>query len=339
MWPRILVGLIAILDQKWQEEGYSEKMPTIRRAAAVFRRPQQETDITMQYAEPVSHYYDSQRLKLHYVDWGNPGAPPLLMIHGGYDHCRSWDDMARGLCRDYHILAPDLRGHGDSQWDTGGAYLLLNFAYDIAELVERLDVPSVRIISHSFGGFVSLIFAGLFPERASRLLVIDPFIHYSPQRLQSQADTPAADLVLEWVGRMREAARRVPRAYATLAEAEQRLGREHPHLSPGQIRHLTLHGVRRDEAGAYCWKYDHHYAGMPPQLLAGPECMSLWSRIACSVLFIRGDECSETSDPGRNGALAHFRDGRSISLPKAGHWVHHNQLERVLLLARDFLKD
>lgn len=306
-------------------------------ASAAVRQPKRETGMTTKQTEPVSHYYDSQRLKLHYLDWGNSDAPPLLMIHGGYDHGRSWDDMARDLCQDFHVLAPDLRGHGDSQWDSGGAYLLLNFAYDIAQLVERLAVPSVRIISHSFGGFVSLVFAGLFPERVSRLLVIDPFIHYSPQRLQSQAETLAADLALEWVERVREANRRVPRTYGTLAEAEQRLGREHPHLSPDQVRHLTLHGTRRDETGGYRWKYDHHYAGMPPQLLAGPESMSLWSRIACPVLFIRGDECSEASDPERNGALAHFRDAHSITLPNAGHWVHHNQLDSVLLLARDFL--
>ena len=52
---------------------------------------------------PASHTYFSQRLRLHYVDWGNEGAPPLLLIHGGRDHCRNWDWVAQELCRDYHI--------------------------------------------------------------------------------------------------------------------------------------------------------------------------------------------------------------------------------------------
>ncbi len=65
---------------------------------------------------PSSSFYISQRLKLHYVDWGNEGAPPLLLIHGGRDHARSWDWVARDLRRDYHVIAPDLRGHGDSAW-------------------------------------------------------------------------------------------------------------------------------------------------------------------------------------------------------------------------------
>src|SRR5712691_5377531 len=69
---------------------------------------------------PTSHYFYSMRLKLHYVDWGNHEKPPLLLIHGGRDHARNWDWVAQDLRRDYHIIAPDLRGHGDSQWDRRG---------------------------------------------------------------------------------------------------------------------------------------------------------------------------------------------------------------------------
>ena len=69
---------------------------------------------------PTSRFYYSQGLRLHYVDWGNPEAPPLLLVHGGRDHCRNWDWVARELSRDYHVIAPDLRGHGDSQWMVGG---------------------------------------------------------------------------------------------------------------------------------------------------------------------------------------------------------------------------
>src|SRR5205085_2757862 len=71
---------------------------------------------------PTSRIYFSQRLRLHYVDWGNPTAPPLLLVHGGRDHCRNWDWVASALRRDWHVLAPDLRGHGDSQWPPDGNY-------------------------------------------------------------------------------------------------------------------------------------------------------------------------------------------------------------------------
>ena len=58
---------------------------------------------------PTSHRYISQRLRLHYVDWGNPTALPLLLVHGSRDHCRSWDWVARELAQDWHVIAPDLR--------------------------------------------------------------------------------------------------------------------------------------------------------------------------------------------------------------------------------------
>ena len=65
-------------------------------------------------AKPTSHIYFSQRLRLHYLDWGNSEAPPLLLVHGHRDHCHNWDWVAEALRDEYHIVAPDFRGHGDS---------------------------------------------------------------------------------------------------------------------------------------------------------------------------------------------------------------------------------
>ena len=64
-----------------------------------------------EFSGPTSHSYFSQRLRLHYVDWGNPDAPPVLLVHGGRDHCRNWDWVARALRKNYHVIAVDLRGH------------------------------------------------------------------------------------------------------------------------------------------------------------------------------------------------------------------------------------
>ena len=96
----------------------------------------------MESGGPTSHSYISQRLRLHYVDWGNPAAPPLLLVHGGRDHCRNWDWVAQELRKDYHVIAPDLRGHGDSQWITGGTYNTNDYVYDIAQLIHQLDLAT-----------------------------------------------------------------------------------------------------------------------------------------------------------------------------------------------------
>ena len=100
-----------------------------------------------QVVGPTSHYYYSQRLKLHYVDWGNTAAPPLLLIHGGRDHARNWDWVAQALRDSYHIIAPDLRGHGDSEWARGSQYAMIDDVLDIAQLLEQLQWFPITLVS------------------------------------------------------------------------------------------------------------------------------------------------------------------------------------------------
>jgi alpha-beta hydrolase superfamily lysophospholipase len=109
---------------------------------------------------PTANSFISQRLRMHYVDWGNPGAPPLILQHGGRDHCRSWDWVAEELAKDWHVIAPDLRGHGDSAWAPDGNYEMNMFVYDFAQLVHSLGHDQVSIVAHSLGGNVATRFAG-----------------------------------------------------------------------------------------------------------------------------------------------------------------------------------
>jgi pimeloyl-ACP methyl ester carboxylesterase len=92
-----------------------------------------------------------ERLRLHYVDWGNEDKPLLLLVHGGRDHARSWDWVARELRHEWHVVAPDLRGHGDSAWAIGSSYPLSDFVFDIAQLLEALDAHPATIVAHSLG--------------------------------------------------------------------------------------------------------------------------------------------------------------------------------------------
>ena len=91
-------------------------------------------------ASPTSHSYFSQGLRLHYLDWGNPEAPPLLLVHGNRDHCHNWDWVAQELRDEYHILAPDFRGHGDSEHIKGGNYSHTGYLYDLAQLIHQQNL-------------------------------------------------------------------------------------------------------------------------------------------------------------------------------------------------------
>ena len=114
---------------------------------------------------PEARTYVSQGLRLHYTDWGNESAPPLILVHGGLDQSRSWDAMARALRATFHIVAPDLRGHGDSDWATGSSYSLSDHVYDLTCLIKSAGLEQVAIVSHSMGGMVSLTYARAFPEK------------------------------------------------------------------------------------------------------------------------------------------------------------------------------
>jgi len=138
---------------------------------------------------PITNSFISQRLRLNYVDWGNPDAPPLLLVHGGRDHARSWDWVAEELRNDWHIIAPDLRGHGDSSWSPDGSYEMSAFVYDMAQLIHQLGLAPVSIIAHSMGGNIATRYAGIFPENVRKLVNIEG-LGLSP-KMQAERDANA----------------------------------------------------------------------------------------------------------------------------------------------------
>jgi pimeloyl-ACP methyl ester carboxylesterase len=286
---------------------------------------------------PTSHIYFSQRLRLHYVDWGNPDAPPLLLIHGGRDHCRNWDWVAEELRHDYHIIAPDLRGHGDSQWMIGGSYNQIDYVYDIAQLLRQTDLTPVTIIGHSLGGAISLMYAGLYPENVRKLVAIEG-LGPSPAMIRERIEQPVEQRLRTWVDDLRRLSGRVPRRYASLEEAYERMQTENPHLSEGQARHLTIHGSNQNEDGTYSWKFDNYVRVFAPTGLDIAQQHHLWGRISCPTLLFRGTE-SWASDPEADGRARHFRNARVVNVEKAGHWVHHDQLEIFLDETRRFLAE
>jgi len=281
---------------------------------------------------PTSHYYYSQRLKLHYVDWGNPDAPPLLLIHGGRDHCRNWDWVAERLCDDYHIIAPDLRGHGDSQWAVGGGYAMVDYTLDVAQLLDQLELFPITIIGHSLGGAISLQYTGVYPDRVEKVVAIEG-LGPPPRMIR---EIPADVRMDHWIREMQALARRHPRRYASLDEAVARMHDANPHLTPEQARHLTVHGCYRDEDGTFLWKFDNYVRANSPYMFNMGDARELWGRITCPVLLLRGTE-SWAEDPVLDGRAAAIKDYEFHNIEGAGHWVHHDRLERFLELTREFL--
>jgi pimeloyl-ACP methyl ester carboxylesterase len=284
---------------------------------------------------PASRTFFSQRLRLHYVDWGNPDAPPLLLLHGGRDHCRNWDWVASALRKDWHIIAPDLRGHGDSAWTSDGQYSMAAYVYDLAQLIHQQNLAPVSIVAHSLGGNISLRYAGVYPEHVRRLVAIEG-LGPSPRVLGERATKGIADRTRKWIEEQRGLSARLTRRYPTIEDAFRRMQDENKHLSPEQARHLTQHGVNQNEDGTYSWKFDNYIRSWPPYEMTTEEVEQLWSAITCPTLLVYGKE-SWASNPETDGRLQHFHNGRVAMFERAGHWVHHDRLEAFLEEVRDFL--
>ncbi|MEZ5236464.1 MAG: alpha/beta fold hydrolase [Acidimicrobiia bacterium] len=289
-------------------------------------------------AAPTSHSYFSQRLRLHYLDWGNEAAPPLLLVHGNRDHCHNWDWVAERLRDRYHVIAPDLRGHGDSQWAVGSTYGSYEYVYDIAQLVRQTGLAPLRIVAHSLGGNVCLKYAGTYPELVERLVVIEGYGPPEPEAPLS----PAAKL-RDWIDNGRALSGRQPRRYRSIDEALERMQEANQHLTPQQARHLTVHGADQNEDGTYSWKFDNYtHLGPGPYDMPAAERWALWGEITCPVLLISGSESWVQRDGDVAGLCSHFRRAASVrheTIDGAGHWVHHDQLDRFVELVSAFLSD
>lgn len=290
----------------------------------------------MQLLGPTSNTFISQRLRLHYVDWGNADKPPLLLVHGGRDHCRSWDWTAEALREDWHIIAMDHRGHGDSEWTEDGNYRIMDLVYDLAQLIHQLDLAPVTIVSHSLGANTSLRYAGLFPENVRKIAAIEGLFP-TPAQEALLKNVPFARRVRDYIGEKRKAAGRLPRRYPTLEDAYARMKGENPYLTDAQARHLTLHGINRNEDGTFSWKFDPHLnVDGAPYDITGEQRNELWGAITCPTLLMNGAD-SWAGNPIENGMIEPFRNAEVIEFENAGHWLHHDQFDKFIATLKDFL--
>jgi len=123
------------------------------------QQPSQKTG-----AGHIDRFVTLQGLRLHYVDWGNASAPPFIMVHGIDRIARTFDHVAPHFASRYHVIALDMRGHGDSGWDPAGRYTVEDHVGDLTGLVRELGLRDVTLWGNSTGGRVVRVFAGMHPE-------------------------------------------------------------------------------------------------------------------------------------------------------------------------------
>lgn len=282
--------------------------------------------------EPVSHYFFSHRLKLQFWDWGQEGKPPLILVHGGLDHARNWDSVARHYREHFHVYALDLRGHGNSDHAPGCSYDLLEHVLDLSALLDISKRFPVYLVGHSLGGIIVLAYAGIYPDRVKKAISIEG-LGFPPKH---KIHKPPSERIRNWIEKIREAEKREPRSYPDLAAAVSRMKEANPHLSDEVARHLTLHGTNWQSDGSLVWKFDNYARIVFPIGHDLDDYREILSHITCPVQLFWGKE-SWAPDPELDGRTKALKDYRLIRVDGAGHWVHHDCLEYYLKESAAFL--
>ncbi len=284
--------------------------------------------------EPISHFFYSDRLKLQFWDYGQDAKPALVLVHGGLDHARNWDWVARSLREHYHVYALDLRGHGNSAWAPGALYSIAEHVLDLSVLLDIIHDFPVRLIGHSLGGVIVLHYAGVYPDRVRKAVSIEGLGFPEKHRIHG----PASERIRYWIEAVRGLEKREQRSYPNLDAAMARMKEKNPHLSEEVARHLTLHGTNWDADGSLVWKFDNYARAVSPYGHHIPDIDELYGRISSPALLFWGLE-SLAPFPEADPRLKAIRNCRVVKVPDSGHWVHHDQLELFLRETTAFLQD
>lgn len=286
--------------------------------------------------QPAVTTFAERPVRLNIFEWGERGKPQLVMMHGWRDHGRSWDYFAAALAYRYHILVPELRGHGDSGWSADRAYASGDLLIDLHALMSRLTTAPVDIVAHSAGAETALRYAGLFPEKVRRLVAIEGF-GMTPAMRKERAAKPIRSRLRQWI-EAHEALALEGRSqrFTSIDEACHRFAEIHALFAEDLVRHLVHHGVVETAEG-YRWKHDPALRLFPVLDLPLSELESVWQGIECPVLHMRGGK-TWASDPFKDGQARHFRNARYREFEGAGHWPHHDCRKEVLDAIVEFLQ-
>ncbi len=254
------------------------------------------------------------------------------MIHGFLEHAWGFAGVVDGeLAERHHVVAPDARGHGDSSHvGPGATYHPMDFVADIAGLVDHLDCDTVSLVAHSRGGIAAAAFAGAFPEKVRRLVLIEGL---GPPH----DTTPTPERVSAWIARSAVLRAKPQSQFASLEDAARKWCERDSELQYDLALELANSGTRRLDDGRYQLKHD--------PLLQAPEAdpftidfmEGFWRRITAQVLYVSGDRSWYNAVDSMSRRQAAFRDLRTVEIADCGHMPHRDKPQLLQPILLDFL--
>jgi esterase len=249
---------------------------------------------------PRSVFTTIQGLRLHHLEWGPPDAPPLVLVHGLRAHAWAWTRAAPYFLPRHRVLAPDLRGHGESAWSDEG-YGTPRYADDLGAWLDALGLARIDLVGHSAGGRTAVTFTAAHPDRVARLVVVDVGPDVGP--------TQPFDPVL---------AAQPAREFPSLDAAAALLRDRYPYISDSYLRRMARWSVRRYPDGALRWKWDKRVRGQPlPAALFRADLAAL----RCPTLIVHGGPRAYLRPAAAAEMQSLVRDSRVVAVPAAGHCV------------------
>lgn len=266
---------------------------------------------------PEDRFATLNRLRFHYLDWGNEALPHVVLLHGGGLQAHTWD-LAALLLRDrYHLIALDQRGHGDTDWtpeeqlSTDSSELLLE---DTRQFIEHLGYETIVLVGMSMGGMNAIRYAARHPERLHALGVVDV----------------APDIMREGVLEL-EQFRQATETLDRFEDFLERAKRFMPQRAEAHLRYSLTHALKRLPDGRYTWKQDQRRR--PEAQLAREELARRSElraeglaedvrRIRVPTLLFRGAESKVLSPEAADRMVKSMADARLVTIPRATHNVH-----------------
>jgi esterase len=256
-------------------------------------------------------------LRLHYLDWGADGKQPFIMLHGIGRIAHSFDHIAPKFNQNYHVIAIDMRGHGDSAWSPEGAYLVEDYAKDLAAFIAQLNLRNVVLLGNSTGGRVVQVYAGTHPERVAKLIVED----VGPERTNEIASGFARRVQQEENG------------WASEDELVASLMRAGSTVSEDLQRNYAHFGSKRRADGRIVWKRD-------PNLVKGFIPTELWTQvlnIRCPTIYILGGASSIVPPDTQQKLRENLPAVQIVTMPKLGHYPHQEAPREYIRIVQAFL--
>ena len=270
--------------------------------------------------EPREHTIEAHGLRFHYVEWGEGGAPPIVLLHGLGSMCRIWDPLARALQDRYRLIALDQRGHGDTTWPAEPAYSTEDYVGDLEALIEAWGLERFVIVGLSMGGMNAIAYAARHPERVTHLVPVDIRPALDPmKRPNIQND--------------RRVAEEGHPTFDDLDAAYIARKLTHPHTPDESLRHHVRHLMKQAPDGRWTAKHD-------PQVSYSWRPSDLWGelpKVAAPVLIVRGGQSQVLPEEIAVRMRDAFRRAELVTIEQSGHTVPEDTPQEFIEAVETFL--